>query len=43
MLRGRVWMLTDLPGFAAIESQRAVGLLTYRVEAGQLQVVRSTA
>src|SRR4051794_20154316 len=37
--RGRVGMLTDLPGSAAIESERVVGLLTSRVEAGQLEVV----
>jgi ribosomal protein S18 acetylase RimI-like enzyme len=37
--RGRVWMLPDLPGFAAVESERVVGLLTYRVEDAELEVV----
>jgi ribosomal protein S18 acetylase RimI-like enzyme len=37
--RGRVWPLADLPGFAALGGDRVVGLLTYRVEAGEMEIV----
>jgi ribosomal protein S18 acetylase RimI-like enzyme len=37
--RGRVWRLGDLPGFAAFDRGRVVGLLTYRLEAGEMEVV----
>jgi ribosomal protein S18 acetylase RimI-like enzyme len=37
--RGRVWVLADLPGFAAFDGEQVVGLLTYRLEAGEMELV----
>jgi ribosomal protein S18 acetylase RimI-like enzyme len=37
--RGRAWLLGDLPGFAAVDGDRITGLLTFRLEAGEMEVV----
>jgi GNAT superfamily N-acetyltransferase len=37
--RGRVWVLADLPGFAAYDGEQVAGLLTYRLEAGEMEVM----
>jgi ribosomal protein S18 acetylase RimI-like enzyme len=37
--RGRVWHLSELAGFAAVDGDRVAGLITYRVEEGQMEVV----
>jgi ribosomal protein S18 acetylase RimI-like enzyme len=37
--RGRVWRPAELPGFAAFEDDRCVGLLTYEIEGDALEIV----
>ena len=37
--RGRVWTPVELPGFAAFEDDRCVGLLTYEIEGDALEIV----
>jgi ribosomal protein S18 acetylase RimI-like enzyme len=37
--RGRVWAPAELPGFAAFEDDRCVGLLTYEIEGDALEIV----
>jgi ribosomal protein S18 acetylase RimI-like enzyme len=37
--RGRVWTPAELPGLAAFEDDRCVGLLTYEIEGDALEIV----
>jgi ribosomal protein S18 acetylase RimI-like enzyme len=37
--RGRVWKPAELPGFAAYEEERCVGLVTYELENGACEIV----
>jgi GNAT superfamily N-acetyltransferase len=37
--RGRVWRPAELPGFAAFEDDRCVGLVTYEIEGDALEIV----
>ena len=37
--RGRVWTPVELPGFAAFEDDRCVGLLSYEIEGDALEFV----
>jgi ribosomal protein S18 acetylase RimI-like enzyme len=37
--RGRTWTPADLPGFAAFDSGRAVGLVTYEIEDDACEIV----
>ena len=36
--RGRVHQVDELPGFAAVEDDRPVGLVTYRIEGDQCEI-----